>query len=77
LAELAALDDADFRTMFSGSPIKRIGRDRFVRNVLIAIGNSGDPSLRPVATRLTADGNEVVAEAAAWACERLNSGAKA
>jgi len=77
LAELAALDDADFRTMFSGSPIKRIGRDRLVRNVLIAIGNSGDPALRPVATRLTADSNEVVAEAAAWACERLNSGAKA
>ena len=45
LAELAALDDAGFRTMFSGSPIKRIGRDRFVRNVLIAIGNSGDPAL--------------------------------
>ena len=46
LAELAALDDAGFRTMFSGSPIKRIGRNRFVRNVLIAIGNSGDPALR-------------------------------
>jgi epoxyqueuosine reductase len=45
--------------------------------VLIAIGNSGDPALRPVATRLTADSNEVVAEAAAWACERLNSAAKA
>ena len=54
LAELAALDDAGFRTMFSGSPIKRIGRNRFVRNVLIAIGNSGDPALHAVAARLTA-----------------------
>ena len=71
LAELAALDDAAFRRMFSGSPIKRIGRDRFVRNVLIAIGNSGDPALRPVAAGLTGDANPVVAEAAGWACERL------
>ena len=57
--------------MFSGSPIKRIGRDRFVRNVLIAIGNSGDPALRTVAAGLTGDANPVVAEAAGWACERL------
>ncbi len=77
LAELAGLDDAGFRTMFSGSPIKRIGRDRFVRNVLIAIGNSGDPSLRAVAARLTEDANAIVAEAARWACERLESGARA
>ena len=49
LAELAVLDDAQFRTKFSGSPIKRIGRDRFVRNVLYAIGNSGQCSLRAVA----------------------------
>ena len=76
LAELAALDDAGFRTMFSGSPIKRIGRNRFVRNVLIAIGNSGDPALLPAAARLTGDGNAVVAEAARWACERLECGAK-
>jgi epoxyqueuosine reductase len=76
LADLAALDDARFRTMFSGSPIKRIGRDRFVRNVLIAIGNSGDPALLPVAGRLTGDANTVVAEAAEWACARLSSGAK-
>ncbi len=73
LAELAALDDAGFRTLFSGSPIKRIGRDRFVRNVLIAIGNSGDLGLHQVAARLTNDANPVVAEAAAWACERLQS----
>jgi epoxyqueuosine reductase len=74
LAELASLDDAGFRSMFSGSPIKRIGRDRFVRNVLIAIGNSGESSLYPVAARLTEDRNEVVAEAALWACERLRHG---
>jgi epoxyqueuosine reductase len=73
LAELAGLDDAGFRTLFVGSPIKRIGRDRFVRNVLIAIGNSGDATLRPVAARLTGDANPVVAEAASWACDRLNS----
>jgi epoxyqueuosine reductase len=71
LAKLAALDDAEFRRMFSGSPIKRIGRDRFVRNVLNAIGNSGDPALRPVAGRLTTDPNPVVAEAARWAEARL------
>ena len=71
LAELAALDDAGFRAMFAGSPIKRIGRNRFVRNVLVAIGNSRDPSLRQVAARLQADPDPVVAEAAAWACEQL------
>ncbi len=73
LAELASLDDAGFRAMFAGSPIKRIGRDRFVRNVLIAIGNSGDGGLRAVAERLRSDPNEVVAEAAGWASERLQS----
>ena len=71
LAELAMLDDAAFRAAFSGSPIKRIGRNRFVRNVLIAIGNSGDAALSPVAQRLTGDADAVVAEAAYWACERL------
>ncbi len=71
LAELAALDDAGFRRMFSGSPIKRIGRNRFVRNVLIAIGNSGEPGLLPVAARLRGDADGVVAEAADWACGRL------
>ena len=55
LAELAALDDAAFRARFSGSPIKRIGRDRFVRNVLYAIGNSGDAALRAVAQALMDD----------------------
>jgi epoxyqueuosine reductase len=77
LAELAALDDADFRTMFIGSPIKRIGRDRFVRNVLIAIGNSADLRLATVAARLTADRNPIVAEAAVWACDRLAGAASA
>ncbi len=73
LAELASLDDAGFRRMFAGSPIKRIGRDRFVRNVLNAIGNSADPGLGFVAQRLAADPNPVVAEAARWAVERLRS----
>jgi epoxyqueuosine reductase len=72
LAGLAALDDAGFRRKFAGSPIKRIGRDRFVRNVLIAIGNSGDLSLAPAAAHLRTDPNPVVAEAAAWAIERLH-----
>ena len=73
LAELAALDDGGFRLKFSGSPIKRIGRDRFVRNVLIAIGNSGDPKLRAVAARLTEDPNPIVAESARWAMARLSA----
>ncbi|TDH59386.1 tRNA epoxyqueuosine(34) reductase QueG [Dankookia rubra] len=71
LAELAALDDAGFRALFSGSPVKRIGRDRFVRNVMIAAGNSADPALRPVAQALTEDPDPVVAEAARWAALRL------
>ncbi len=71
LTELARLDDAGFRARFSGSPIKRIGRDRFVRNVLYAIGNSRDAGLRPVAAALTGDPDETVAEAARWAVTRL------
>ncbi len=71
LAELATLDDAGFRTRFSGSPIKRIGRDRFVRNVLYAIGNSGLPSLGPVAAGLADDADPAVADAARWAVARL------
>jgi len=74
LAELAALDDAAFRARFAGGPVKRIGRDRFVRNVLTAIGNSGDPALLPPAQRLQADKNPVVAEAADWAVARLQGG---
>ncbi|WP_425081177.1 tRNA epoxyqueuosine(34) reductase QueG [Ruegeria arenilitoris] len=71
LAELAVLDDAAFRAKFSGSPIKRIGRDRFVRNVLYAIGNSGMASLRPVAQGLVEDSDPTVADAARWAVEQL------
>jgi len=71
LAELAGLDDAGFREFFSGSPIKRIGRDRFIRNVLIAIGNSGDPALAAVADPLRQDPSAIVAEAADWAVAQL------
>ena len=71
LAELAALDDAAFRARFAGSPIKRIGRDRMVRNVLYAIGNSGLPGLRDVAERLVDDPDPAVADAALWAVNRL------
>jgi epoxyqueuosine reductase len=74
LADLAVLDDAGFRAMFAGSPVKRIGRDRFVRNVLYAIGNSGLPSLAPVAQRLTDDPDPAVADAARWALARLRRG---
>ncbi len=75
LADLAGLDDAGFRARFSGSPIKRIGRDRFVRNVLYAIGNSGDRGLRQVAQKLCDDGDPVVADAARWAVARLGEAA--
>ena len=71
LADLATVDDADFRALFAGSPIKRIGRDRFVRNVLYAIGNSGQPQLAEVAKTLVNDPDEAVADAARWAVERL------
>ena len=73
LTELAALDDAAFRIRFAGSPIKRIGRDRMVRNVLYAIGNSGQPALAPVAARLTEDPDPAVADAASWALSRLSA----
>jgi len=71
LADLLGLDDAGFRAMFSGSPIKRIGRGRMVRNAAIAAGNSGDPSLRPALQPLVEDGDPVVADAARWALQRL------
>lgn len=71
LADLAQLDDAAFREQFRGSPIKRIGRDRFLRNVLIAIGNSGDSALIPHATRLLQDPSPIVRGAAIWALRRL------
>ena len=71
LAELAALDDAAFRLRFSGSPIKRIGRNRFVRNVCYAIGNSGNPALAQVLTPLMTDADATVADAASWALAQL------
>lgn len=67
LADLAVLDDAGFRAHFSGSPIKRIGRDRFVRNVAYAIGNSGDPALVAAVSPLVDDPDPAVADAARWA----------
>lgn len=72
LADLAKLDDLGFRALFSGSPVKRTGRNRFVRNVAIAVGNSGDPALLETAQILAGDQDEVVAEAGAWAAARLN-----
>jgi epoxyqueuosine reductase len=71
LQELAGLDDRAFRQRFTGSPIKRIGRDRFIRNVLNAIGNSDDPGLLPVAQNLRGDPDPVVSDAAVWASSRL------
>src|ERR1700753_1229361 len=67
LSSLARLDDAEFRNLFSKSPVKRIGRDRFIRNVLIAIGNSNDASLAYVAERLLTDNRPLVRGAAVWA----------
>ena len=71
LEELAALDDAAFRAHFSGSPVKRIGRDRFLRNVLIAIGNSGSADLAGAAAAHLADPAPLVRGAAVWALARL------
>jgi epoxyqueuosine reductase len=71
LADLARLTDAEFRQLFSGSPIKRIGRDRFVRNVLIALGNSGQPDLAGVAEDLLDDASALVRAMAVWALRRL------
>jgi epoxyqueuosine reductase len=71
LAELARLDDASFRARFTKSPVKRIGRDRFVRNVLIAIGNSGQGALAQEAERLLGDESPLVRGAAVWALGQL------
>jgi epoxyqueuosine reductase len=71
LADLARLDDAAFRQIFAGSPIKRTGRDRFVRNVLIALGNSGDPAQAAIARDLLTDASPLVRGAAVWALSRL------
>jgi epoxyqueuosine reductase len=72
LATLAALGEEGFRTLFRGSPVKRIGWPRFLRNVLYAIGNSADSALAPIARRHTHDPDPVVADAARWAAARLD-----
>jgi len=71
LEDLAGLDDAAFRQLFAGSPVKRTGRDRFLRNVLVAMGNSGDAALKETAEALTKDASPLVAAAAGWAVARL------
>ncbi len=73
MAELVKLDDSNFRKLFSGSPVKRIGRDRFVRNVLIAIGNSGDRNLAADAQALLEDSSAQVRAMAVWAVQELSS----
>jgi len=74
LADLARLDDAAFRALFAGTPVKRTGRDRFIRNVLIAIGNSGRPDLAGSAAALVTDTSPLVRAMAAWALIRLDPG---
>jgi len=71
LADLLALDDESFREMFAGSPIKRIGEKRMIRNCLIAAGNSGDASLEPSVREYLNDADPVIAEAAEWAWAQL------
>ncbi|MGI4880856.1 MAG: tRNA epoxyqueuosine(34) reductase QueG [Janthinobacterium lividum] len=71
LVDLLGLDDAGFRAVFAGSPVKRIGRDRFVRNVLVAAGNSGDAGLRPAVEALLDDRAPAVRGMAIWASRRL------
>jgi epoxyqueuosine reductase len=71
LADLARLDDPGFRARFAGTPIKRTGRDRFIRNVLIAIGNSGDAGLAEEAEHLLDDASPLVRAMAVWALGRL------
>lgn len=74
LADLLALREADFRAAFAGSPVKRTGRDRFLRNVLIAAGNSGDPSLLPSIEPHLRDPNPLVRAMAVWAAHALSDG---
>lgn len=75
LKDLVGLDDAAFRARFSGSPIKRIGRNQFIRNVLYAIGNSGDPGLQQAAGKLVNDDDDAVSNAATWAVNKLATAA--
>ena len=74
LADLLALDDASFREMFAGSPIKRIGVKRMIRNCLVAAGNSGDPELGASIRKHLDDPDPVIAEAARWALDHLGLG---
>lgn len=74
LRSLAALDDAAFRALFAGTPVKRTGRDRFLRNVMIAVGNSGEPGLATAAVERLGDGSPLVRGMAVWACARLLDG---
>ena len=76
LSDLVRLDDSAFRALFTKSPVKRIGRDRFLRNVLIAIGNAGDASLAPEAERLLDDASPLVRGAAVWALSQLMASEK-
>jgi epoxyqueuosine reductase len=73
LVTLSRLDDAAFRTLFAGTPIKRTGRDRFLRNVLIAMGNSGQPEMSPEIERCLEDPSALVRGAAIWALAQLVS----
>ena len=73
LADLARLQDQTFRALFAKSPVKRIGRDRFVRNVLYAVGNSGDAGMAAIARERLHDPSAVVRDAAQWAVQRLAS----
>jgi epoxyqueuosine reductase len=75
LSDLARLDDAAFREVFAGSPIKRIGRDRFVRNVMIAIGNSGSQALSDLCIQMLADASPLVRGASVWALGQLSPSA--
>lgn len=77
LGDLLALDDAAFRTAFAGSPVKRTGRDRFIRNVLIAAGNSGEADLLPQVTKLLSDPSPLVRAMAVWAAGELVADAAA
>ena len=76
LAELLALDDAAFRARFAGTPVKRTGRNRIIRNSLIAAGNSADRSLLPAVSALLDDAAPVVRAMAVWALQRLTSPAE-
>ncbi|WP_421761408.1 tRNA epoxyqueuosine(34) reductase QueG [Devosia sp.] len=77
LSDLAQLDDPAFRALFAGSPVKRLGHARFLRNVLIAIGNSGDAELAPLAEARLADADPLIRGAAVWATRRLVAAGKA